>query len=329
MAFSPDFAYQIGKESGDRGQAGNSQGDRATMTNVQESQTVSRSDLRSGKGHRDENFPVASRLIQARHRALILAFYDFVRTADDIADHASLTAPQKVEMLDALEVDLLGVGGGEPVALALRDALAARGLSPRHAQDLLKAFRLDATKLRYADWDDLIGYCAYSAMPVGRFVLDVHGESRSTWPASDAICAALQINNHLQDCGKDYRGLNRVYVPLDALAAAGTNVEALGADKASPELRRCLASLATRTKALLHEGDALSVLVEDWRLGLELSVIQEFADRIATLLETRDPLSERVHLGKGQAAGIAFAAIVKTALRRLGPRPAVAAQPGE
>ena len=291
------------------------------MTNAHE--------LRSGKGHRDENFPVASRLIQARHRAPILAFYEFVRTADDVADHAALTAQQKIELLDRLEADLVGSGDGNPQAVTLRRVLAERGLSPRHAQDLLKAFRLDATKLRYADWDDLLGYCAYSAMPVGRFVLDVHGESRSTWPASDAICAALQINNHLQDCAKDYRNLNRVYVPLDALAATGASVEALGAGKASPELRRCLARLAKRTKALLHEGDALSVLVEDWRLGLEISVIQALADRIADLLMTRDPLSENVHLGKLGALRIGLLAVLPTIFRRLGPRPAVSAQPGE
>ena len=293
------------------------------MTNAQES----RSDWRSGKTHRDENFPVASRLIHARHRALILAFYEFVRTADDIADHAKLAAEQKVDMLDRLEADLLGSADGNPQAVALRRALAERGLSPHHAQDLLKAFRLDATKLRYDDWDDLIDYCAYSAMPVGRFVLDVHGERRSTWTASDAICAALQINNHLQDCGKDYRNLNRVYVPLDALSAAGTNVEALGAAKASPELRRCLAGLAKRTQALLHEGDALPVLVDDWRLGLEISVIQALADRIADILAAHDPLSERVHLGKLDAASISLAAMLKATMRRLGPRPAVSAQP--
>ena len=286
-------------------------------------------ELRSGKTHRDENFPVASRLIAARHRAPILAFYEFVRTADDIADHPTLTAPQKVDMLDRLEADLIGAGDGDAVAVTLRRALADRGLSPRHAQDLLRAFRLDATKLRYANWDDLIGYCTYSAMPVGRFVLDVHGESRSTWPASDAICAALQINNHLQDCGKDYRSLNRVYVPLDAMAAAGTNVEALGADKATPELRRCIADLAQRTKALLHEGEALPVLVEDWRLGLEISVIVALADHIANVLTAHDPLSERVHVGKAGAAGIALLAVLSGTLRRLGPRPAVSAQPGE
>jgi squalene synthase HpnC len=291
------------------------------MTNVD--------DLRSGKGHRDENFPVASWLIAARHRAPILAFYEFVRTADDIADHAQLSAQQKVEMLDALEADLTGSGGSSAVAVKLRNVLAERGLSPRHALDLLKAFRLDATKLRYENWDDLIGYCAYSAMPVGRYVLDVHGESRSTWPASDAICAALQINNHLQDCAKDYRDLNRVYVPLDALDAVGTNVEALGAAKASPELRRCLAGLAKRTKALLHEGDALPLMVENRRLSLEISVIVAMADRIADMLIARDPLSENVHVSKLGAAGIAIAAMLKGMLRRLGPRPTVSTQPGE
>ena len=124
--------------------------------------------------------------------------------------------------------------------MRLRNALAERGLPPRHAQDMLTAFRMDVTKLRYKNWDDLIHYCSYSAMPVGRFVLDVHGESRATWAANDALCAALQINNHLQDCGKDFRDLNRVYIPLDAFAAAGAAAEELGASRASPKLLRCM-----------------------------------------------------------------------------------------
>src|SRR5436190_4558599 len=117
----------------------------------------------------------------------------------------------------------------------------------RHAQDLLTAFRMDVTKLRYRDWDDLMNYCTYSAMPVGRYVLDVHGEDRSCWPANDALCAALQIINHLQDCHADYRNLDRVYVPLDALAAAGASVEDLDSAQASRALRRCLHGLAQRT----------------------------------------------------------------------------------
>ena len=188
------------------------------------------SELRSGKTHRDENFPVASLLVRAQHRRPILAFYEFARVADDVADHPSLTAAEKIELLDRMEADLIGDDrpDANPQAAALRRALAERGLSPEHALDLLRAFRLDASKRRYKDWAELMSYCALSAMPVGRFVLDVHGESRSTWPASDAICAALQINNHLQDCGLDYRNLDRVYLPLDDLAKYGLGVEALG-----------------------------------------------------------------------------------------------------
>ena len=90
------------------------------------------------------------------------------------------------------------------------------------------------TKLRYRDWDDLIDYCRYSAMPVGRFVLDVHGESRDTWPANDALCAALQVINHLQDCAKDYRELNRVYIPEDALLAGAGSVDGAGRRHGQP-----------------------------------------------------------------------------------------------
>ena len=212
-------------------------------------------ELRSGKGHRDENFPVASRLIDVRHRGIILAFYEFVRVADDIADHASLSKPDKLAQLDRLEEDLLGQDDNNREAVRLREALAERSLPPRHAQDLLTAFRMDVTKLRYTDWDDLIHYCSYSAMPVGRFVLDVHGESRSTWVANDALCAALQINNHLQDCGKDFRDLNRVYIPVDAFAASGASPEMLGAPTSSPQLLKCIHDLAARTQALLRESD--------------------------------------------------------------------------
>ncbi|WP_322518374.1 squalene synthase HpnC [Rhodopseudomonas palustris] len=256
---------------------------------------TSASELRSGKTHRDENFPVASWIIHPRHRELILAFYNFVRTADDIADHAMLDAATKLNYLDLLEAELLGRGATQPEAVELRRALAERGMPPRHALDVLIAFRMDVTKLRYEDWDEVIHYCRYSAMPVGRFMLDVHGESTSTWPASDALCAGLQINNHLQDCGKDYRNLNRVYLPRDALDVAGAKVEELGHLKSSPALLRCLQGLAERTDVLLGEGRPLAAEIKDFRLGLEVSVIQAFADRIVEMLKLRDPLSERVH----------------------------------
>lgn len=280
------------------------------------------SELRSGKTHRDENFPVASWIIHPRHRALILAFYNFVRTADDIADHATLGAPEKLAYLDLLETELLGQGETQPEAVNLRRALAKRSMPPRHALDVLIAFRMDVTKLRYENWDEVIHYCRYSAMPVGRFMLDVHGESTSTWAASDALCAGLQINNHLQDCGKDYRDLNRVYLPRDALAAAGASVEALGQKQSPAPLLQCLHALAVRTEALLHEGKSLSAEVKDIRLGLEVSVIQTFADKIVRLLKVRDPLSQRVHLGPVELLAYSLSGVAGEITRRaMGRRP--------
>ena len=275
-------------------------------------------ELRSGKGHRDENFPVASRLIDARHRGIILAFYEFVRVADDIADHATLKADEKLAQLDRLEQNLLGNGADNAEAVRLHNALAERALSPRHAQDLLTAFRMDVTKLRYDNWDDLINYCTFSAMPVGRFVLDVHGESRATWAANDALCAALQINNHLQDCGKDYRDLDRVYIPLDAFAAAGAVPEQLGAARASPNLLRCIRDVAARNERLLADGEAFSAQIENTRLALEVAVIHSYARHIVALLQARDPLRERVHLSNAQFALYGLSAAIITSLRRIG-----------
>ena len=281
---------------------------------------TSASELRSGKTHRDENFPVASWIIHPRHRALILAFYNFVRTADDIADHATLAEGEKLRLLDLFEAELLGRGDSQPEAVNLRRALAERSMLPRHALDVLIAFRMDVTKLRYENWDEVIHYCRYSAMPVGRFMLDVHGESTSTWAASDALCAGLQINNHLQDCGKDFRDLNRVYLPRDALAAAGASVEALGGGRASPELLHSLHALAARTESLLEESKSLGGEVKDFRLGLEIAVIQAFADKIVRLLRVRDPLSERVHLNPMELLGHSLGGMASEIARRAAGR---------
>jgi hydroxysqualene synthase len=273
-------------------------------------------ELRSGKGHRDENFPVASRLIHPRHRAIILAFYNFVRTADDIADHSSLSAEEKLKLLDALEDGLLGKTGTNKEARRLRQALDERGLPPRHAQDLLHAFRMDARKLRYRDWDDLMDYCSYSAMPVGRFVLDVHGEGQESWIYSDPLCAGLQIINHLQDCGMDYRRLNRVYIPLDAFARAESRIESLNRSAADPALRRCFDEICRGIEDLLRKAEPLALAVNNLRLGLEIAVIQRLAKVLGKRLSRRDPLSERVHLSAGEAAASSIAAVVRGLSRR-------------
>ncbi len=263
----------------------------------------------SGKNHTTENFPVASFLVRADLRAPIMAFYRFARTADDIADAPGVAAETRLGMLGAMRAGLAGAGA--PEAEHLRDVMAERAIDPVHAQDLLDAFVLDVTKTRYADWDDLIAYCRLSAMPVGRYVLDVHGEDRATWAASDALCAALQIINHLQDCGKDYRAIGRVYIPLDS----GLNPADLGADRATPGLRAIIVALARRTRTLLDQAAGFSAQIRDRRLGAEVAVIHALAVSLCDLLETRDPLSERVHHGKWQAAAIALRAALPRLLR--------------
>ncbi len=273
-------------------------------------------DLASGKGDKDENFPVASILIAKRHRPPVMAFYRFARAADDVADHPDAAPEEKLRVLDEMERTLTGKRDADPQALALRRALAARALSPQHPLMLLEAFRRDVTKLRYASWDELMDYCRYSAMPVGRFVLDVHGESKDTWPANDALCAALQVINHLQDCAKDYRDLNRVYLPLDRLAGLG--VEVLAQPHAPPALIEVIRSLARDTQDLLAIARPFAAQIRDRRLGLEVSVIQTLAEDLNRRLLAKDPLSDRVHHRRWEMPGLLARSLFSFAGARLG-----------
>jgi len=279
-------------------------------------------DTGSGKTHRDENFPVASILLAPRHRAPVMAFYDFVRAADDISDHPTLSGAEKITLLDRLESALMGKGPEETVAARLREICRERNLDRQHACDLLIAFRRDVTKLRYGDWDDLIDYCRYSAMPVGRFVLDVHGEDKArTWPANDALCAALQIINHLQDCGKDYQMLNRVYLTQETLEKHGAHVDMLGATAATPALRATINELNQKTKKLLETAQPFADLISDTRLAMEVGAIHSLAEKLIARLNGADPLSEKVHEDKiGFAATAAKGALGALYRRLLRPR---------
>ncbi len=256
----------------------------------------------SGKTSRDENFPVASWLLSKERRAPILAYYRFARAADDVADHRHLLPDEKLALLDRLDDALCGRGPPDPEAEPLRLQLRERRLNPRHALELLDAFRQDVRKSRYADWAELMDYCRLSAAPVGRFVLDVHEEDERLWPASDALCTALQLINHLQDCAEDYARLGRVYLPEDILRRKGASVTMLGAPAAPPALRDALADIARRTSELVARGAPLIAEIKDVRLAAEIAAIHALARRLAHDLAMRDPLSERVRLGKASLA---------------------------
>ncbi|HUN46138.1 MAG TPA: squalene synthase HpnC [Stellaceae bacterium] len=264
----------------------------------------------SGKDRGDENFPVGV-IIRPDLRRHVHAYYAFARNADDIGDSPILPPEEKIARLDHMEAVLLGQReGGSPSAAALRLSLAETGVDPRHATDLLIAFRQDATKHRYASWNELLDYCRASAMPVGRYVLDVHGESRATHTPSDALCTSLQVLNHLQDCQKDLHDLDRCYLPQDLMSAAGTDVTALPAKAETPGLRQVFNALLDRCDELNADAAALPRLVRDRRLRIETGVIVNLARRLTGRLRRGDPLATRVKLTKTDAVGALLGALV-------------------
>lgn len=277
--------------------------------------TLDASALASGKGHKDENFPVASWLVRPDARAPIMAYYRFARASDDVADDESTSPAQKLRLLAHMRAGLDGPGA--PEAMALAQVCRARGIDPVHGHDLLDAFEQDCRVTRYEDWDGLIGYCRKSAMPVGRFVLDVHGEDRACWPMNDALCAALQIINHLQDCAKDYRGIDRVYIPLPMLHAVGLDETALAAPRSSAALRGVISLLAEKTQGLLRQSAGFARVIADTRLAMEVAIIQSLAEDLTRMLLTRDPLADRVHHGKGRAAWLALGGVARLARQRI------------
>ncbi len=254
----------------------------------------------SGKGRTDENFPVGSFLIRRDLRVHVHAFYRFARIADDIADHSELAADEKVRRLDRMEAVLDGAPGDDtPAATGMRKSLLETGTTFQHCRDILRAFRLDATKLRYKDWDDLMEYCRYSASPVGRQLLDLHGEDRATWPASDALCSSLQVLNHLQDCAEDYHALDRVYLPREDMERCGATLKDLDASHLTPGMRKLIDGLLDGTDRLNAQAGALPGLVKSGGLRRECAVIVDLAQRLARRLRNGDPLAKRVKLTRG------------------------------
>lgn len=275
-----------------------------------------RDDVSSGKGASDENFPVGSLLLSKALRPHVHAYYDYARVIDDIADCESLSADEKIGRLNAMEEVLLGTRDPIPRADAmsaarLRVSLLKTGVPFETATDLLIAFRDDSRGTPCTSWTDLLHYCRYSANPVGRFLLHLHGEVPQTFAASDALCTSLQILNHLQDCQKDLQRLHRCYMPEDLMAQAGATQDDLLAGRASPNVRRVFNTLLDGVDALNREAATLPGLVRDRRFRMECAAIVSLAHRLTRRLRREDPLAGRVALKRPDlmyAAGAALRA---------------------
>jgi len=204
-----------------------------------------------------ENFPVASRMLPRRVRRHLLAIYGFARLVDELGDSA---AGDRLAALDWLEGELdeaLAGRATHPLLKALEPTLRECGLAREPFVRLIEANRLDQRRSSYATWEELRGYCALSADPVGELVLAVLGESTPGRVAlSDRICTALQLTEHCQDVAEDHRA-GRVYLPLEDLERFGCPVEDLAAGSASAPLRAVIAFEVDRARRLLHEGAPL------------------------------------------------------------------------
>ena len=279
---------------------------RTGLNREKELHRVSAVERPSGKGAGDENFPVGSWLLPARLRRHIASFYAYARAIDDIADDPGLQPQEKVSRLDRFAQAVAGADTDDPAlrkAHDIRRSLRATGVTHRHCVDLTRAFKQDATQLRYDDWDELMGYCNFSAAPVGRYLVDLHGQPASAYPASDALCNALQVLNHLQDCADDYKALNRVYLPQRWMNEAGSSIEDLAGTRSGPALRQVMDRCLDATGELLVLARTLPGQLHDRRFAMEAAAIVAIADKLCAELRRRDPLAERVVLSKLQYLG--------------------------
>lgn len=255
----------------------------------------------SGKGASDENFPVGSFLLPRALRPHVAAFYAFARAIDDIADDPLLDNAEKVRRLKAFDAALRGEHGhGEAFAKAhrLRESMIATGVPTVHGSDLVAAFVQDCEKNRYQSWEELLGYCEKSANPVGRYLLDLHGENPSGYRYSDALCTVLQVVNHLQDCKDDKQALDRIYVIERWLAEEGGSVNDIDGDAASPALRRVFDRMLDRCDMLMADARRLPSALRHKSLAMESAVIVNLAARLIARLRKGDPIENRVALSK-------------------------------
>jgi squalene synthase HpnC len=248
----------------------------------------------------EENFPVASLLIPRAHRAHVAALYAFARTADDFADEGTLTPGERLALLRDWEEQLRACYRGEarhPVFVALRATIRATGIPQELPEALLRAFRADVTRTRYATLDELLGYCADSANPVGRLVLQIFGMStRETTVFSDRICTALQLTNFWQDISQD-RDRGRIYLPLEDMRRFGYTEEDLLRGVADDRFRALLRFQVERTRRLFASGAPLIRCCRG-RLRMELAATLQGGRAILDGIERigYDTLSRRVVL---------------------------------
>ena len=250
------------------------------------------------KNYKEENFPVGSWLLSKKIRYQMLVFYNFARAADDIADSPILNSKEKLKRLNILEKSIKFNKKKIKKIENLKKVCLENKVKISYSLNLLKAFKQDATKKRYKKWSELINYCKNSAVPVGRFVVDLHNENKNVYKYSDPLCIALQILNHIQDCKEDYEKIDRVYLPLSFLNKNNVKLKYLKKNYAQNNLRKALDEILIHTEKLITEAGKYKKKIKNKKLSRETDFILEIAKKLLKLLKEKDPLKEKVVLSK-------------------------------
>jgi len=265
-----------------------------------------------------ENFPVGSWLVPKAQRVHMHRLYAFARTGDDLADeHADR---EGLRALRAALLEHLDGQPSEPVAMLvdLAQSVTACGLDPGLLLSLLDAFEQDLTVTRYRDEAELRAYCRKSADPVGRLVLQVFGYRQpELLPWSDRICTGLQLVNHLQDMGEDFRQRDRIYFPTRDLERHGVDPGELGGDRASAGLRALVLEWCDRLGAEFREGWPLIGAVRG-RLRWELRAVLRGAAAVLDCIRKVDGdiLAHHVRLSKPRRVGTVLGGLFSARLPR-------------
>ena len=258
--------------------------------------------LMSGKSYSDENFPVASFLMTKKIRSIIRVFYFFARMADDIADHQKLSSNQKKNILLFFDN---AISKSKKTNNKVLDKMIARfkelPSGKKYSRNLLKAFMMDASNKKYKNWNDLLYYCKFSANPVGRFVIDAVNERKNIekiYEASDSLCTALQIINHIQDCKKDFKELNRVYIPESFFKKYSVDKKILRKSKSGENFERLKIEIIDNVLTSLRKTKLGLRKIQSWRLRKETLIILNIAKRLCNLLKINDPLEKQIKLSR-------------------------------
>ena len=260
------------------------------------------SHLMSGKSYSDENFPVASFLMTKKIRSIVRVFYFFARMADDIADHQKLSSNQKKKILFFFDN---AISKSKKTNNKILDKMIAKfkelPSGKKYSRNLLKAFMMDASNKKYKNWNDLLYYCKFSANPVGRFVIDAVNERKNIekiYEASDSLCTALQIINHIQDCKKDFKELNRVYIPESFFKKYSVDKKILRKSKSIENFERLKIEIVDNVLLSLRKTKLGLREIQSWRLRKETLIILNIAKRLCNLLKINDPLEKQIKLSR-------------------------------